>query len=419
MKRIYILIVLLIVASALFGFTTSRSMGVSNSYLMRANGVDALYWNPANIGNDAYLEIPILNSNFNLTNNLFNQDLNDISGKYLTAEDKEDLLSEIDGHFVVEGSFRTSLLGITADNKGFGIGVNTLVNGKITEEFMRILLFGNESSVYYFTKDDFDYNSLSYIDFTYGMGGFDLNKIIPYLNKFEQLPEINYGFSFSFLTGIGEIKLDKFRAVYRSTAEDGLFLNAQMKQKESFTGMGMKANLSFSSQINEKFSAGMGFDNIAGFIKWMGDAKIREHHYWMNNVYISNIDEDLLSDEVSLKDVKEKTTQLPFIYRLGCLYDFGLIDISMDYSHRFDGNDYNQGRNTLAFATEFRGLLYLPIQMGINISDGDNEITSSYGIIYRSPYYEVGISMLMADTAFPSDSSKSISFGLHSQINLK
>lgn len=420
MKKYTIIIIIILVLTSLQieALTDAYSMGFAESYFSRAKASSALHWNPANIGKAAYLDLPLLNTNINVTNNLFNLDMNGISGKYLTDKDKQDILKEIDGSFVVDGNFRTTIFGISENNTAFSIGLNALVASKITEDFIRISLYGTESENYHFDKNDLNYDFLSYTDITSGMGGFKLNKVIPVLDNYDNIPEIEYGFSGSVLVGIANIKSSSFSAYYHSNIDDGLTTNAYLKQREAFGGFGLKFNLSFNSQINEKLSAGMGFDNILGFITWTGKARVRENRYWTDGVYISNLDEDIMLEESDLRDTSGYTTNLPLIYRLGTLYDFGKIDLSLDYNHEFSENSYNLGRNSVALATQLKWVDGFPFQLGIKFGDGDNVITTAFGVAYEGDYIQTGISMQVADTIIPGKNSKSLSFGMHTKLNL-
>lgn len=418
-KLMLILLILIISLGLgnLYSVTDAYSLAFADSYFSRAKAANALNWNPANIGEKAYLDLPLLNTNINLTNNLFNLDMNGISGKYLTEKDKRDILKEIDGSFVVDGSFRTVLVGISDKNIAFSIGLNLLTRSKISEEFIRISLFGNESDNYHFNDNDFDYNLLSYTDISAGLGGLKLAKIFPFLAETD-LPEIEYGLSGSLLTGIANVKSTSFSAEYIADIDEGLNSGAYLRQKEAFGGFGLKFNLSFNSQINENLSAGMGFDNILGFITWFGKTQEREKNYWIDGVYISDLEEDILSDTDELKDISSYTSNLPLIYRFGTLYDFGNIDFSLDYSHIFDDNNYNLGRNYLSIATELKWLKKLPFQLGIKLGDGDNVVTTAYGLSYQGDYFQTGISVQVADTILPGKDSKSLSFGIHTQLSL-
>ena len=418
-KRLLILLILVSSVIIVSALTDSQSMSFADSYFSRSKAASALHWNPARIGDEEIMDIPIFNTSITVTNNLFDLDMNGISGKYLTDKDKQKLLDEIDGSFVVDGSLRTLLFGISKDNKAFGLGLNALITSKITEEFIRVGLYGTECDNYHFTKRDLDYDVLSYIDLTAGMGGFKLNKVITMLDNYPAIPEIEYGFSGSILVGIANVSVASFEADYRASIDTGLSTEAFLKQREAFGGVGMKFNLAFNSQINEKLSAGMGFDNILGFIKWAGKTQLRSNRYWIENVYISNLEEDILSDEDDLQDIDSYTSNLPLTYRLGTLYDFGKIDLSLDYSHTFDGNKYNLGRNSLSLATEMSWIEHLPFQVGIKFGDGDNAISTAYGVSYKGDYFQTGLSMQVADTILPGKHSKSLSFGIHTQLRLK
>lgn len=419
MKNYLIIVILLLAAMQMNALTDSYSMAFAGSYFSRASSSQALHWNPANIGEKAYLDLPVLNTNINLTNNLFNLDMNGLSGKHLTNKDKQRILKEIDGSFVVDGSFRTLIMGISDNNIAFSMGLNALVTSKISEEFIKISLYGTESENYHFNSNDFNYSFLSYTDITAGIGGLKLNKIIPVLNKYPSLPEIEYGVSASFLTGIANIKAAKFSADYEANIDEGLSTDAYLRQKEAFGGLGLKFNLSFNSQINEKLSAGMGFDNILGFITWTGKTRVRDNRYWIEGVYISDLENDILSDEDNLRDTSAYTTNLPVIYRLGALYDFGSYDVSLDYNHTFSDNNFNLGRNSIALATELKWVDGLPFHAGIKFGDGDNVITTAYGFTYQGNFFQTGLSMQVADTILPGKNSKSLSFGIHTKINLK
>ncbi|HPM02217.1 MAG TPA: hypothetical protein PK816_08685, partial [Candidatus Cloacimonadota bacterium] len=110
MKKIIIILIITCIAS-LYAINTPSSIPYSGSYMQRAKGVDAIYWNPANLPNlETRAEMQILPLSYRIYNNALSIDLyNELMVDTLSQDLKDKFLNEMDGNLNVNMEFNTIL----------------------------------------------------------------------------------------------------------------------------------------------------------------------------------------------------------------------------------------------------------------------------------------------------------------------
>ena len=109
---------------------------------------------------------------------------------YLTQDLKDQLLNEMNGNLNINLEFNTILFAYASNN--FGLSFGTLFNtyAKIDEQYLELILNGNEyERDYMFTKNDNDVSLLAIQDLTLAFGGYSLNYLLP--SSMDYLPKQN------------------------------------------------------------------------------------------------------------------------------------------------------------------------------------------------------------------------------------
>ncbi|HNQ43372.1 MAG TPA: hypothetical protein PKI59_03045, partial [Candidatus Cloacimonadota bacterium] len=188
MKKSILILCLAMSILSLMGVNTSKSIFFADSYMLRAEGVEANYWNPAKLKEMKYVDIwlPGVNNCVFISNNSLDLDFYNyvMSREVLSEEDKEKLLSKFNKNLTVSALGNVSLFGFTIGNLALSSTVNMFGKASISKKYLRLLLNGNTEDEYTFSIANNNVSSLSYADVTLGMGDLTL-PFIP-----ESFPEI-------------------------------------------------------------------------------------------------------------------------------------------------------------------------------------------------------------------------------------
>ena len=408
---------------------TASSVSFSNSYLQRASGIEALYWNPANIPNFAtkYELIPIptvfsfTTENDNITLKLYNKLMVD----FLEDEVKDELLNSIvDNYMNINMSSRLIALGFSHGNFAYSTATNVAMKGKFDRQFIEMALYGNVyDKTYDFSQEHNDYKMIVYQDITAGYGGFNLNQFLP--AGFEYIPNVNVGISASFLLGQHVSELVSFKGNFSTSNEEGLnvyqesviklagFMDKAFNTHFNGIGTGLKFGLGVSVDAyqfdeNHFITAGLAIDNIAAYIRWRNNTA--ENHYIISgeSVYVDDMVEDFYEYEEISNKIGAFTTRLPLNLKLGTMYRWNDLTASLDYQQYFGSSKAYYYDPAISLGAEYIIFKYFPIQKGIRFPIGDLPLTNSLGFGYRGEKYEVGISFQSVG-AYYTYSSKGLS----------
>ncbi len=415
MKKILLLSFILIANLCLYSFTTASSTSFSNSYMQRATGVNAIYWNPANLSNlKTNAESVILPSTFSVYNNALSLDLyNDIvSQESLTVAKKNEILGKIKGSMNFDMNMNVILAGYASKNFGISLGSTVQAHGKVDKNYLKLLFFGNNyNETYTFSKNNNNTEFIVMNDLSLAYGGYSLNKLIPALSK-PNIPQIRYGFTSSLLFGGGG-GVDKFNGLFKAS-DDGMVLNQDVTLNYG-GGYGFKGLFGLSSDIikkeNQLLSAGITFDNILGYFVNNISCEAREYSIKADTVYFVNMDEDFYSQKDSTYSVKSYKTVLPFKWSIGFLYKINDVSASLDISKFSKVSAFGSDKLNTAIGLEYMFFGHLPLRFGYAFGNDDQPSITSYGLGMKWKYWESGLGIQLFDS-FLGQSSKGVSFAL-------
>ncbi|HPH71167.1 MAG: DUF5723 family protein [Candidatus Cloacimonetes bacterium] len=416
MKRcILLVLIFLISVSVLNAFNTGKSVLFADSYMLRAKGVEAAYWNPANLkqvkGIDFWL--PIMNLGISVNNNSLDLDTYNyvVSQDFLDDEDKIKILNKIDGSLrsAVEGNI--SIIGFAFNNISFSSSLHLTGRLAVSERFVDLLLYGNTDSLYVFDKSTTDISGLSYADFTFGMGNF----IIPFIP--EPIPKIRAGFSVSALVGVGDANTQEFNGYFNSSME-GLSLQQDISLHTGIGGYGQKVMLGLASNVTPQLEVGLTLDNLFGKITWPFTTEARNISITADDVYASNIDEEFYDYTSETVDIDTYSTELPPELRLGALYSMKRANVSVDYLQGFKSSINNSNIGRISMAAQVLPLKFLPIGMGVCFGNSIYPWRVSYSIGLHTSTGEIGFGVQSIKQLFPSYKSKGLSIGSYIKVNI-
>jgi hypothetical protein len=416
MNKHYIifLFVSMCLISIVYAVPSASSTAFSDSYLLRAKGSEALYWNPASISADYHdIIVPGFNNTFYVANNSFNLDTyNYISGRYLTVKDKQMILDKVNGRMSLDAQTQILLFGTTFGNMAFASSTHGQGNVKISEKYLRLALFGNENEDYVMTKSNNQVSFLSYQDFTLGRGNINISQY--FYN--DAIPEIYMGVSGSLLAGIGTAKTEYYHGSLHSGL-DGMTFNQDVRIKTGVGGYGGKALIGFKSMPVSNLELGLSFDNIFGNIHWFGNKQRLYYSMKADSSYISDLEDDFVVQEDSMVSAASFDTRLPLEMRLGSMYTYRNLSVSMDWVQGFANSQVTSSIGRICFGAEYQPIRQLPLQMGLRLGNKEYPWGVSYGIGFKAKYVDGGIGLISFESLFPGYKSKGISFASNLSIH--
>ncbi len=409
MKRIVIILVL--ISTSLLLTATPRSKGFAGSFMMRAKGSDAIFWNPANLSSDeSYMEVPFSNMNFSVSNNAFTVDTyNSIAGEFIDEKMKEKILEDVDGSLVFNAEASVQEFAWNNGNTGLGLRTHFALNGKFSEKYLRLVLYGNTLNNYEFSQENNSFDFLSYMDFTWSYGGIK----VPYISEY--FPT-TMGISLSALIGLNNTETKEYAGHFSNGLEGDDIVGADFIQDitlhSSTGGLGYKGMLGFATEPLENLKLGLTFDNIFARINWTLDNQELHYIVWADSIFVMNLDEDFYYEEHTSEQIKDRTTKLPFTFAIGSIYEYKKSSVSLDYRQSSKTSSFTSDKPDFSMAAETMWAA-MPIQVGIRFGNSVVPTIFSWGLGYRSDYYEFGFNIQSYDSIIPGSDSKGTALGIH------
>lgn len=408
MKRISFLLLISLLALPLMASSfTGRPMMFAGSYMMRAYGSEANYWNPALVDFEKIdFWWPLLDTGVLISNNTFDLDFyNRVMGKgEISKEDKDLLIQNMDGSLRVNMLAQTNLLGFNIGGAALSASLHNYNRAAFSENYLKLLLYGNEEEEYLFSNKHNNLASISFADVTVGMGAIR----IPLPEKY---PDINFGWSGSLLLGIHELKTTRFDGVFRSNF-DGLKLQQDVVLRKGVGGFGFKGMIGFATSPAENLDVGLTLDNILGNIQWMLGKQETHYKISADSIYVADLESEFYVREEVDRNIKSYSTRFPMEVALGALYDAKMVSLSADLRQGFGESPLTSKTGTLSVGAEFKQLDFLPIRLGFSTGNSIAPWRVAYSVGLRAKPIELSFGVQSVQSLFPGYKTKGVSFAL-------
>ncbi|HOH46655.1 MAG TPA: hypothetical protein PLX59_02355 [Candidatus Cloacimonadota bacterium] len=410
MKHKYLLLLLLLLlAAGLNALGVGKALLFSDSFMLRARGSEALYYNPALI-NERYTDVylPGVNLGFYVNNNSLDLDTYNfvMARDSLTTLDKEYILSRMEKSLSASTEAHASIFGLTVGNVGLASTFHLYGTSSVSRQYLELLLYGNQDSLYVFTKEDNHLSALSFIDLTLGMGDFR----VPLPEGWD--PNLRVGFSASLLVGIEDLYTNKFDGRFAS-GFDGLSLHQNIEMHTGVLGGGFKGMLGAVAEPMPNLKLGFTVDNILGGIRWGLDTKGIRYSLDADSVYVAQMEEDFFTEEDETYDISSYTTEFPLEFRLAGMYTMGHSSLSADWVLPSGESALNFASGKLSLGAEINPLKHFPVHLGMSFGNSKVPFRFSLGAGVMTSFGDIGLGFQSFDSLLPGSSSKGISLGTY------
>ena len=409
MKKLSVLIIIALAFTLLGAMSTAKSILYADSYMLRCEGVEANYWNPARLNATyrAELWLPGLNSGVQLNNNSFSLDTYNyfVSQDTLFTADKKRILKDMKDVFSVNSEAFVSHLGFMMGNLALSSASRAFVKGSVQRDIFDVALYGNVKDRYRFSKKHNHASGLAYADITLGMGDLPLS-FLP-----ETVPPIKAGFSVSALAGIAHLETVKFDGKLSIDVESGVNLDQEILARYALGGAGFKAMLGFYSRLSKELELGLTLDNLFGNISWLGEKE--QHHILLtiDSLYVADIADEFITEHTESKKIGKYNIPLGTELRLAAKYTLPKVVLSMDYVQGFSESAVSSPRPQISMAAEMRPLKSFPLGFGLALPDGKNPAKYSYFTGISNRHLELLIGAQNIGSVIPGYKSKGLALG--------
>jgi hypothetical protein len=397
----------MIVSTPVFAQMTARGLGLAGAYTALARGVHAPAWNPANLGlpDNPKFTFTFIGLDVNVANNSFSQGtLKKYSGQHLYPQDINDILDcipddglDLDVYALARGlSFSSGRFALT-----FEMITDAMI--RIDKELFELIFKGNEiDKSYLFENMDGNMWGVASIGFSYAH---------PVQVDFAEAFSVGGTFKLLYGGAYGQVD-DAMFAV--QTERFGFNLDGRYKTTFSQGSMGWGTNLGVAAQIDEKWTVSAGFNNLLGSIPWDKDVKNSEGYFNGDSLTVMAIsddkDEDVLADSNWTETGGSFSKNLPTVFRAGCAYQEGNTLLVADYTQGFQNTAIVSKTPRLSLGTEWQGVSWLPLRMGV-VLGGRTGFGTSLGFGLHPGGFVFDVGMLFRGFLIP-DTMKGFACGL-------
>lgn len=407
MKKLLILALFGLGLSLMLAMPTAKSIFFADSYMLRSQGVEANYWNPARLKVSSFTDIwlPGVNSAITASNNALDLDTYNyfVTRDTLHVADKERLLRDVKGKLSASSEASVSHFGFTIGNTALSSSTRFFAKAEAQEDILRLALYGNILDSYSFSKASNNVSALAYSDLSYGAGDFS----VPFLP--DGMPEIKAGFSVSLLVGLANLSTEHFSASLSTDEDGGTSARQEMVLRSSTFGTGFKSMLGLYSELMPGLEAGLTVDNLFGGIRWLGTNEERSYHITIDSLFAASIQDDFYTQSQSTEEISAYSTALLPELRLAAKYDLGFMDVSADWVQGFEESAVTSSRGRLSCAAGISPVPFLPLSFGIAFPNSVSPLKTSYSIGIHSKLHELAIAVQTYNSILPGYKSKGVS----------
>ena len=410
---------------------TPKSLIFSDSYMLRAVGSEANYWNPALINkNRSQVWLPGLNLGVVAGNNAIDLELYNyvMERDYLDDADKQRIMDSMDGRLALNLGSQLPLFGFTVKNVALSSTVKFSAKAAMDEDYLELLLNGNGdgSEIFEFSREDTHLEALSYLDLTLGWGNIRLP--LP-----KALPDIRMGIAVSALGGIGTTNTEDFSGCL-STDLNGLNIRQDLLQRAGAGGWGAKGLAGLYSEPVKHLQVGATLDNILGFINWEMPAFIRNiegfdwelppqqfsFHLQADSLYALDLldgGEGLVETSFEQRDTEPFVTKIPLEMRLAAKYEIKQLALTADYIKGFGNSSETSEQDRFALGAEVRPFRFLSLMLGYGSGNDSYPWRTSCGIGLNLGHVELGLGVQSFKSFYPYYNSKGA--GIATYFNIR
>ena len=360
---------------------------MGSAYTALARGLDAAFWNPANLGlkDNPQLSINLISFGVRFGNSTISRTAYNLySGKFLTQSDKESILREIPtGGFRLDAQSEFRLLSLSYHNFAIVINGEALASGRIAKDYIDLALKGNElGRKYSFTGTQAASYVISNAKISFG---FPIH--IPLFQEFA------IGATLKYFQGFGFASLDNLEGTF-VTYDDGIDSDGRIIARYSKGGSGFGANIGLVMVPEQGLTIGFVINNIFAQSTWSKEAQERDATYFTRLLTVENAEQDSVYDyENTKRKIAKISYTNPKYVRLGIAYEMTDWIITIDMALQKRQYSYLTPSPRMSFGAEYKKLSWILPRAGLIFGGTRNFAPAfGFGIQYKKFLLDLGFS---------------------------
>jgi len=365
---------------------TGRSISMANSCGAEMYGVQAVGWNPANLGlkgnPGSSLYFPISFSASFINNSFTPQYIADtfVEGDTLFDEDKADIISKMNvDDFKVHARVGVPVFGVSVNAFAFNVDVHAFGRIGLPSDLLEMALTGPV------VDEIYDLSDVESEAMAYAAASLTFAKA---LTSPKFLNELSVGATFKYIYGGAYGLLDKHEGQLQITHET-IDAYGMFRYLYSLRGDGVGLDLGASGRIKPvDMYCGLTFGNIVGNINWT-EVEAGEFDFSrVSGIHIDSLtDEDYWKNFFSNSDTTYKTgdisSPLPRYFLLSAEKSFldDKVDVHFSWYQGMNKSPAHSTTPKISFGTELHYLKVLPLRFGIGLGGVEkSEFALGFGL---------------------------------------
>jgi len=369
------------------GESRARSLGLAGSFTTLASGVEAPFWNPANLGlpENPGFSFNLFSLGAKFGNNSFSvKDYNHYNGKFLVESDKQEILSSIP---------RTGLdlnLDLEASAVGFSwrqFAVTSQLTGAsfltLPREPFELVLLGNklDQSI---IVDQANSEACAYFSLVFSHG----RRILRIKEK-----EIYAGINLKWIRGMAYQRTAKAQAdfITRETEIEG---GANFVSLQAMGGKGYAVDFGLASHLDDKYTLGLFVLNPLSRIKWNKEAEKKGYEIAVNSFTLESSNNDsVVREDNYTEELSSFHTHLSPVMSFGLSRTTSRLVLAVGWEQGFKNCAGSSKNPRLSCGFEYYLLSWLPLRSGISLGGKEGFLfAGGLGIDLGSSHLDFGLS---------------------------
>lgn len=390
----------------------ARALGLGGAYTALARGVDAPLWNPANLGlsDNPKFSLTIIGAQSGAWNNSISLGMyNKYNGEYLTDSDIEDILNSIpDNGFRSNTEVFINALSFSVGQFSLTIGVRGGGYANAAKNIFKMPLTGTEiNKIYNLSDTDGSFLAAGMVGFSWGE---------PLEVDFAEEFTVGGSLNFYFAGAYGNADTTEFTIDSRPYGIDLKGLYALTYANNGSLGFGL--NLGSAARLDDKWTVSLGLSNILSSVPFSKNVKTEKGRFILDSLNVlTDFDEDA-QDTSWTVDAASFSARFPAVLHLGCAYREGDVIMSADYHQTFTRGIYGSTNPQLSVGTEWQGVSWLPLRMGV-VMGGYVGFGTSFGFGIRPGGFVFDLGYMSRGFLISPQNSKGIIIAVNIGIDLQ
>ncbi len=357
------------------GESSARASGMGLAYTAVSRNLDAVGWNPANLGlsSDRKVSVALFSAGVGAGNTAFSLgDYETYNGMAFWDEaTKREILNKVPEEGLTFNTVAEArAVGISAGRAAFRLSVFGSARGRLPKDPAELMLLGNEADRTY------------RIDSTDGKGqaAWCVSLSRAFALSLEGVETSAVGVTVRYLRGIGYFEVQDGRGTL-VTHDRGIRLEGSSLARRAEGGSGLSVDLGFGAEMDGTWTVGIALIHL-GRIWWNNDA--REHR---GSMQTDSLKVEDLADVVEFDDLFNTVDDerslgsfqggLPTTLRLGVARRTSRLVLGADWEQGLSNAPGSTTRPRIALGLEYLAVRWLPLRVGISV--GGREKTTFSG----------------------------------------